>query len=151
MKKLLFLFIILSVISANSQENKKTSELDSLYTELYQKGAFNGNVLVAENGNIIFQKSYGLANEETQEKLNSNTIFELASVSKQFTAMGIVQLQKEGKVTYNDEIRKYIPELQKYEGITIKNLLTHTAGLPDYMQLSSQYWDNSKIATTDDI
>lgn len=151
MKKFLFIFITLISVSSNSQENKKASELDSLYSELYQKGAFNGNVLVAENGNIIFQKSYGLANEQTKAKLNVNTIFELASVSKQFTAMGIVQLQKEGKISYEDEISKYIPELQKYEGITIKNLLTHTGGLPDYMEISSKNWDKSKIATNDDI
>ena len=151
MKKILFLFSILTTISANSQEYKKNSKLDSLYTELYQKGAFNGNILVAENGNVIFQKSYGLANEETQEKLNVKTIFELASVSKQFTAMGIVQLQKEGKISYEDKISKYIPELQKYEGITITNLLTHTGGLPDYMQLSSKNWNKSKIASNDDI
>jgi len=106
---------------------------------------------VAENGNVIFQKSYGLANEETQEKLNEKTVFELASVSKQFTAMGIVQLQKEGKLSYDDNVSEYIPELQKYEGITIQNLLTHTGGLPDYMQIASENWDRSKIATNDDI
>ena len=106
---------------------------------------------MAENGNVIFQKSYGLANEETQEKLNEKTVFELASVSKQFTAMGIVQLQKEGKLSYDDKVSEYIPELQKYEGITIQNLLTHTGGLPDYMQIASENWDRSKIATNDDI
>ena len=106
---------------------------------------------MAENGNVIFQKSYGLANEETQEKLNEKTVFELASVSKQFTAMGIVQLQKEGKLSYDDNVSEYIPELQKYEGITIQNLLTHTGGLPDYMQIASENWDRSKIATNDDI
>ena len=151
MKKILFLFTTIIAFSANSQEFTKIAELDTLYNELYQKGAFNGNVMVAENGNIIFQRSYGLANEKTKEKLNANTIFELASVSKQFTAMGIVQLQKDGKLSYDDKISKYIPELQKYEGVTIKNLLTHTGGLPDYMQLSEKNWDKSKIATNDDI
>lgn len=151
MKNLLFLLTTLIAFSVNSQEYEKSAELDTLYSELYRKGAFNGNVLIAENGNIIFQKSYGLANEETQEKLNANSIFELASVSKQFTAMGIVQLQKEGKISYDDEIKKYIPELQKYKGITIKNLLTHTGGLPDYMQVASKNWDKSKIATNEDV
>src|SRR5690554_3982070 len=61
--------------------NEKTEKLDSLYTEHYKNGEFNGNVLVAEEGNIIFQKSYGLANEETNEELNIETAFELASVS----------------------------------------------------------------------
>ena len=60
---------------------------------------------------------------------------ELASVSKQFTAMGIVQLEKEGKLSYNDPLTKYFPELSFYKPITIDNLLHHTSGLPDYMSL----------------
>lgn len=134
-----------------SKTNPKALKLDTLYSELYDKGNFNGSVLVAENGNVIFEKSYGIADEQTNQKLNDNTIFELASVSKQFTAMGIVQLVKEGKLSYEDDITKYIPELNDYKGITIKNLLNHTGGLPDYMELADKNWDKSKIATNDDI
>lgn len=131
--------------------NEKALKLDTLYTELYEKGAFNGNVLVAENGNIIFEKSYGLADEQTKRKLNDSTLFELASVSKQFTAMGIVQLEKDNKLSYGDDITKYVPELKEYNGITIRNLLNHTGGLPDYMQISDNHWDKSTIATNNDI
>ncbi|WP_299440301.1 serine hydrolase domain-containing protein [uncultured Aquimarina sp.] len=161
MKKILFLSIILiGIISCKNEKqnvenkiipNEKSSKLDTLFTELYQNGAFNGNVLVAESGNIIFKKSYGLANEESNEQLNKETIFELASVSKQFTAMGIVQLEKKEKLSYNDLISKYVPELGKYKNITIKNLLTHTGGLPDYMVLSENNWNKTKIATNEDI
>ncbi|PQJ23518.1 serine hydrolase [Tenacibaculum sp. SG-28] len=131
--------------------NPKALKLDTLYSELYNKGAFNGSVLVAENGQIIFEKSYGLADKETNRKLNDSTVFELASVSKQFTAMGIVQLEKEGKLSYEDDITKFIPELIDYKGITIRNLLHHTGGLPDYMELANKIWEKSKIATNDDI
>lgn len=131
--------------------NPKALKLDTLYSELYENGAFNGNVLVAENGEIIFEKSYGFADLKANKKLNDSTIFELASVSKQFTAMGIVQLKKEGKLSYDDDIVKYVPELKEYSGITIKNLLNHTGGLPDYMELSDTNWDKSKIATNDDM
>lgn len=134
-----------------SKTNPKALKLDTLYSELYDKGNFNGSVLVAENGNVIFEKSYGIADEQTNRKLNDSTIFELASVSKQFTAMGIVQLVKEGKLSYEDDITKYTPELNDYKGITIKNLLNHTGGLPDYMELADKNWDKSKIATNDDI
>ena len=106
---------------------------------------------MAEGGKIIFQNSYGIANETTNEKLNIETSFELASVSKQFTAMGIVQLQKEGKLFYDDLISKYVPELKDYEGITIKNLFIHTSGLPDYMGIMEEHWDKSKIATNEDV
>ncbi len=132
-------------------ENEKTKRLDSLYTSHFNRNEFNGNVLVAEGGKIIFQNSYGMANEETNGKLNIETSFELASVSKQFTAMGIVQLQKEGKLSFNDLISEYIPELQFYENVTIKNLLIHTGGLPDYMSIMEDNWDKSKIATNDDV
>lgn len=155
---ILFLFVIMlsyKGVSQNSElkiiQNKKSERLDSLYTELHKYGEFNGNVLVAEKGKIIFQKSYGLANEESKEKLNIETVFELASVSKQFTAMGIVQLKKENKLTYEDKITQYIPELKAYENITIKNLLTHTGGLKDYMGIADKNRDKSKFVTNDDV
>lgn len=161
MKKILYTLLFLVVLASCKKEkeivefniiqNEKTDRLDSLYTAHYKKGEFNGNVLIAENGNIIFQKSFGLANEVTKEKLNIETTFELASVSKQFTAMGIVQLQKEGKLSYDDLISKYIPELNSYEGITIKNLLLHTGGLPDYMGFLEKEGDKTKFATNESI
>jgi CubicO group peptidase (beta-lactamase class C family) len=151
-------FICLNSCKQNSEigksepiTNQKTLKLDTLYSELYENGAFNGSVLIAENGEIIFEKSYGLADEENNRKLNDSTIFEIASVSKQFTAMGIVQLKKEGKLSYQDNITKYVPELIGYKGITIQNLLNHTGGLPDYMELSDKNWDKSNLATNDDI
>ena len=86
------------------------------------------------------------------KKLNIQTSFELASVSKQFTAMGIVQLQKEGKLSYDDLISTYVPELKDYKGITIKNLLIHTGHLlVDYMRMMEENWDRSKIATNEDV
>lgn len=131
--------------------NEKTLKLDTLYSELFNNGSFNGSVLIAENGQIIFEKSFGFADEQTNRKINDSTVFELASVSKQFTAMGIVQLEKEGKLSYQDDISKYVPELIDYKGITIKNLLNHTGGLPDYMGIADKNWDKSKIATNDDM
>jgi len=151
MKNILSVFLVVISFISSAQENKKADKLAELFNELYAQESFNGNVLVAEKGAVIFEKSYGLANEQTNQKLNKNSIFELASVSKQFTAMAIVLLQKEGKLSYEDEISKFIPELANYKGITIKNLLTHTGGLPDYMELAENHLDKSKIATNADI
>ncbi len=131
--------------------NEKTRQFDTLYTELFDAGKFHGNVLVAEGGQIVYQNSFGLANEEDSISLSLESVFELASVSKQFTAMGIVQLQQEGKLAFEDDFAAYIPELAVYEGITIKHLLTHTSGLPDYMELAEDHWDKTKIATNEDI
>ena len=132
-------------------QKSKTELLDSLFTALQSKKAFNGNVLIAEQGKVIFEKSYGLADEAAQRPLNSETIFELASVSKQFTAMAILLLQKKGKLQLDDLVSKYIPELEFYGPITIRHLLHHTGGLPDYMDLFQKEWDKTKFATNQDI
>jgi CubicO group peptidase (beta-lactamase class C family) len=129
----------------------KVQKIDSFLTSFYNRGNFNGNVLIAEKGKVIFKKSFGFSNETTKEKLNENSIFELASVSKQFTAMAIVILKEKGKLNYEDKISKYIPELSNYQNITIRNLLNHTSGLPDYMEVMDSVFDKSKIATNKDI
>lgn len=161
MKKHTLIFIIFSLLVSCNEEkgnlkfkkthDKKTERLDSIYTQHFKKKEFNGNVLIAENDNIIFQKSFGLANENTKEKLNIDTAFELASVSKQFTAMAIVQLEKENKLSYDDPLSKYIPELSNYKGITVLNLLEHTSGLPDYMMIMEKYWDKTQFATNESV
>uniref|UniRef100_UPI0040492B4D serine hydrolase domain-containing protein n=2 Tax=Flavobacterium sp. TaxID=239 RepID=UPI0040492B4D len=149
-KNILIGFLLLNVCVLFAQKSK-TELLDSLFTALEAKKAFNGNVLIAEQGNVIFEKSYGLADEATKRPLNATTIFELASVSKQFTAMGIVLLQKKGKLKYDDLVSKYIPELDFYGPITVRHLLHHTGGLPDYMDLFENEWDKAKFATNQDI
>jgi CubicO group peptidase (beta-lactamase class C family) len=151
MKKLFFLISTVVMTFVSSAQNNQPQRLDSLFSSLYAKQMFNGNVLVADKGAVIFKKSYGFADESTKRKINNETIFELASVSKQFTAMGIVMLQKQGQLEYDDKISKYIPELEFYEDVTIRNLLNHTGGLPDYMELFEKEWDKSKFATNDDI
>ncbi|WP_407483044.1 serine hydrolase domain-containing protein [Elizabethkingia meningoseptica] len=144
-------FFILLLAVSGYVYGQKEKKLDSLFTSLYASQKFHGNVLIAEKGKVIYEKSFGLANEKTQQKLDKNTVFELASVSKQFTAMGIVQLEKEGKLSYNDPLTKYFPELGFYKPITIDNLLHHTSGLPDYMGLFNKKWDKTKFATNQDI
>ena len=126
-------------------------KIDSLLTSFFNNGNLNGNVLIAEKGNIIYKKSFGFSNEATKEKLNENSISELSSVSKQFTAMAIVILKENGKLNYEDKISKYIPELSNYPNITIRNLLNHTGGLPDYMEIMDSTFDKNKIATNKDI
>ncbi len=151
MKKALLLLTTLFMASFTFGQESKAELLDSLFTALHHKKMFNGNVLIAEKGTVIFEKSYGLADEEKKRPLNAQTIFELASVSKQFTAMGIVLLQKQGKLNYDDPLSKYIPELDFYGPISIRNLLIHTSGLPDYMELLDAHWDKTRFATNQDI
>lgn len=111
---------------------------------------FNGNVLVAENGKIIFQKSYGYADFDSQRMLNDSSVFELASVSKQFTATAILILKDQGKLNLTDSLRRYFPELP-YSNITLWHMLTHTSGLPDYESAMNEKWDRSKVAFNNDM
>lgn len=150
LKKILFVPFLLSCVMTFAQSTQ-SAKIDSLLNSLYHKEMFNGNVLVAKGGKVIYRGSHGRANETTGERLNPETVFELASVSKAFTAMGIVLLQKKQKLAYDDLMSKYIPELAYYGEVTIKQLLQHTSGLPDYMDLFIENWDKSQFVTNEII
>ena len=139
--KIIFLFLLLVANNLFSQQEK----LDSLFES--QKD-FSGVILVAENGKPVYQKAFGYREFENQIPLQTSDIFELASVSKQFTAMIIMMLEEKGKLNYDDSVSKYL-EIP-YKGITIRNLLTHTSGLPDYQDIMDKYWDKTKVAGNPD-
>ena len=111
---------------------------------------FNGNVLVAENGKVVFQKSYGYADFDSKRLLNDSSVFELASISKQFTATAILLLKDKNKLKLTDSLTQYFPELP-YKGITLYHMLTHTSGLPDYEEAMNNKWDRRKIAFNADM
>lgn len=109
---------------------------------------FSGVLLIAQNGKPVFHKSYGYREFENNIPLRVSDIFEMASVSKQFTAMIIMMLKEQGKLSYDDLAEKYIHI--PYKGITIRQLLTHTSGLPDYQDIMDKHWDKSKVAGNED-
>jgi len=155
MKNLLVPGAIAVCLFACSSPNETTDPLlasiDSVMTSVVDTANFNGNVLVARNGQVVYQKSFGKSNFYSGELLNDSSVFELASVSKAFTAMAIMMLREQGKLSYDDDVRKYIPELP-YEGMTVRHFLTHTSGISEYEELLlRQGWDPKKIATNDDI
>ena len=151
--RIFLLLIIVSVLMSSCRSelknvNKTVSEkLDSLLTK---EPNFSGVVLIANQGKPIYHKAFGYRNFENKVPLDIASIFELASVSKQFTAMIIMMLHEENKLSYDDLIDKYIPGLP-YPGITIRHLLTHTSGLPDYQDIMDQHWDKTKVANNEDI
>lgn len=108
--------------------------LDSTLTILHQQAMFNGAVLVADHGKVLYKKTFGKANIATNEPLTTRSAFNLASVSKQFIAMMAMMLEKKGKLHYDDRVKQYLPAFP-YETITIRHLLTHTSGLPEYFDL----------------
>jgi CubicO group peptidase (beta-lactamase class C family) len=148
MKKL-FPFVLIFLFACNQKErtNPIAKQLDEFLTGQNKYYRFNGNVLVADKGKIVFQKSYGYADFDSQRMLNDSS---LGSVSKQFTATGILLLIDKGKLSLTDSLRKFFPELP-YSNITIHHMLTHTSGLPDYFWLMIEKWDKTKIAFNNDM
>ncbi|OFY23840.1 MAG: hypothetical protein A2W98_02945 [Bacteroidetes bacterium GWF2_33_38] len=110
----------------------KAHKFDSIFTEFYHNRDFNGNVLIAQRGKVIFKKSYGFSNYKTRDRLKSSTRFQIASISKQFTAVAILQLIEKGLISYEDSVQKFFPDFP-YPNVTIKLLLCHRSGLPNYI------------------
>jgi CubicO group peptidase (beta-lactamase class C family) len=122
--------------------------LENALSQAEEKG-FSGVILVAENGEILFEKAIGMRSYENKIPLQSTDVFELASVSKQFTAMMVMRSAEKGLLDYDDLVSKYL-EIP-YSGITIRQLLTHTSGLPDYQAIMDQHWDKTKVAGNPEI
>jgi CubicO group peptidase (beta-lactamase class C family) len=118
---------------------------------LYARGVFNGTVLAAKSGKICFERHYGFADLAETVPLSGHSAFSLASVSKPFTAMGIMLLAQRGRLTLQDRLAKHIPELARYREVTIEQLLQHTSGVPDYMSLAHAHWDARTLLTAGDL
>ena len=140
-------FDTIEVENINSAEARY---IDSVFSKLYKQGSFNGAVLVAEKGRVFYRKVYGVNDQVKKDELELNSAFQLASVSKMFTALAIMQLKEKGKLSYDHDIRYFLPEFP-YNGITLRDLLTHQSGLPNYMAISDKYWDQSVPLTNQDM
>ncbi len=103
-----------------------------LYQSILGQRGFSGGFLAAKNGEIVFEDYKGFANYSTKEPITANTPIHLASISKTFTAMIILRLMEQGRLNLEDNVQRYLPTFP-YENITIKNLLTHRSGLPNYV------------------
>ena len=113
--------------------------------------SFNGGFLVAKAGNIIFEKYRGSVNLDNQQPITTNTPLHIASVSKTFTAMAILKLQELGKLSVDDSLTKFFPQFN-YPGVTVKTLLTHRAGLPNYLHfLKEVAWPDSVLLRNEDV
>ncbi len=110
----------------------KNSVMHELARELNEKDSFNGAWLYAENGEIVSKGVLGFRDPEDTLPITEDTIFQLASVTKQFTATAVMLLMRQGLLSPEDEITNFFPELTVYKGVTVRHLLTHTSGIPDY-------------------
>lgn len=125
---------------------KRTVMADRYFTNLWNDRILNGVVLYAEEGQVLYKKAFGWRNlVKQQDSLCVDDQFQLASVSKMFTAEAIMLLHSQGKLDYDDLVTKYIPEFP-YKGITIRHLLNHRSGLSRYETLADEHWPDRGIA-----
>jgi CubicO group peptidase (beta-lactamase class C family) len=131
MKRFIILvFILLAGFSMPAQDAaQKINELLEAYTHTE---SFNGTVLVAQKGQIVLQKGYGLKDAAKKLQNDANTIFQVGSITKQFTASVILRLQEDHRLSIHDKLSSFFPELPFAEKVTIEQLLSHTAGIFNY-------------------
>ncbi|KEQ29372.1 hypothetical protein N180_07440 [Pedobacter antarcticus 4BY] len=128
-----FLFIIISIfISFNVKAQLIARSIDSILTTYVKNGQFDGSILIGKGSKVIYAHQYGLANRQFHVPITSTTKFPVASITKLYTAILILKLQEEKKLDINKTIDQYIPDIlpESSTKITIKQLLTHTSGLP---------------------
>jgi CubicO group peptidase (beta-lactamase class C family) len=133
------LFIVTLMTATNSSAQQNIQKIDALLKQYHDYGQFNGSILVAENGKVIYKKGFGMANMEWAIPNQPDTKFRIASITKQFTAALVLQLVEEGKIRLDGKITDYLPDYRKDTGekVTIHQLLNHTSGIPDYRNVNS--------------
>jgi len=131
-----------------SMESAYVAEVcEKYFKELVSVTKLNGSILVAQNGQILYEKSSGYANFQTKEKLKIESVFQLASVTKQFTSVSVMMLKEMGLINYDDTVQKFYPKFP-YKNITVRMLLTHRSGLPDYTYFSGKYHTDKETPLT---
>jgi N-acyl-D-aspartate/D-glutamate deacylase/CubicO group peptidase (beta-lactamase class C family) len=125
-------------------------KLDTVLSVLHGQASFNGTVLVAEQGKVVYAKALGIAHPDTRKIRTTAASFNLGSLSEQFMAAMVVVLQESGKLQFDDAVRQYFPDFP-YEGVTLRHLLTHTSGLPDYTDLAIRYHNTLDTLTNEKV
>ncbi|MBA2613651.1 MAG: beta-lactamase family protein [Bacteroidetes bacterium] len=134
----------------NKEEQFISYKLDTLFTQLNQTGTFNGSVLVARNGKVLYKRSLGILNKSTNDQLTDSSMFQLASVSKVITATAVLMLHERELIDLNKPFSFYFPDFP-YDKVTIKQLLNHRSGLANYIYVlnSEIYQPNYQMSNTD--
>lgn len=127
-----FLIILLFFTNRICAQETVVNQIDSLMNWSHNNGMFNGNILVSKNNKIIYNSSFGFADAHRTTKLTSDYKFNIGSITKEFSAVALMQLIEKGELKLNDKISKIFPELPEWSNkVTIKDLLQYTSGIPD--------------------
>lgn len=118
--------------NSKSDVQQEVNQIDKLIKSAYEAGEFNGNVLVSKNDKIIYKASFGFADASKTIQLTDESRFHLGSITKEFSAAALLQLEEQGKLKLSDPVSKFIPELNDWaHEVTIRNLLQYTSGIPN--------------------
>lgn len=127
----------------------KIHALDCYFEDKVKLHSFNGSVLISYKGTPIFERYYGYKNYATKENLTPRSTFQIASTSKTFTSGAILLLLQQNMLSLNDTLDKFFPNFP-YPNITVRMLLSHRSGLPNYLNFSEQYWKNKNAFMSND-
>lgn len=153
-KHLLFLLVSLSLASAQAQLSEVQSQkIDSLFSTWTQANHPGGAIGIMQKGEVVYSKAFGLASLEYQVPNTAGTIFNSGSISKQFTAIGIVLLHQKGLLSVDDDIRKHLPDMPDFGHIiTIRHMLHHTSGMRSlHAMLGLAGWRDDDSRTNEDL
>lgn len=134
-------------ISINQEQILKSKELHKYFKRRHEKIGFNGSVLFAEKGVVVYKDYFGYSDIRNKKKIDSKTKFQIASVSKPFTTYAIMLLKQEGEISYEDSVQHFFPDFP-YKGITIRLLMIHKSGLPEYFYFADKLWEDRNLAIT---
>jgi CubicO group peptidase (beta-lactamase class C family) len=125
--------------------------IDEWLGTLHAKELFSGSVLIAKDGQVLFERHHGFADLEGRVPLSGNASYSLASVSKPFTALAILLLAHRGRLSLDDQLARHIPELGAYDRITLRHLLHHTSGIFDHVDLVDDHGNQDVLLTMPDL
>lgn len=125
-----------------SKPDSLTSAIDSVFTSHFRPGEPGAIVLVAKGDSIIYDKGFGFARLDTGEPVTDSTMFNICSISKQFSALALIKLAEEGRISLDDPLTKYFPKLnpEVFQGVTLRHMLSHTSGIPDARPRTKEEW-----------
>ena len=150
---LALLLVAASTAGAQQLTSNEVARVDSVFANISSTAAPGCALGVSRDGNLVYSRGYGMANLETGTAITPASIFHVASISKQFAAFSVALLAEDGKLSLDDQIQKYIPEIPAYAyPITIRHLIHHTSGLRDQWSLLAMAdWRGDDLITEDDV
>jgi CubicO group peptidase (beta-lactamase class C family) len=146
--------VLATIVPAVAQPTKdpQQEKVDALFAQWNKPDSPGCALAVIKDGQVVYKRGYGSANLDYDTPISSRTVFNIASVSKQFTAISIALLARQGKLSFDDDIRKYLPEMPRYSAtVTIRQLLHHTSGIREYSHLMQLAGTRFQDATADEI